>query len=98
MHMPCFAPSWFYQVSSSTPPNHHHHPSWRSCRPPWQAALPPTRHSSFLALTTLPEELLLARFVLVRRDTVQSPLAPLYDKTFCVLQRSTLFFLQQIGD
>jgi hypothetical protein len=40
--------------------------------------LPPlTRHNS--APSTLPEELLLGRFVLVRRDCAQLPLSPIYD-------------------
>jgi transposase InsO family protein len=39
-------------------------------RPP-----PPTRHNSAPAPSTLPEELLLARFVLVRRDGAQPPLS-----------------------
>ncbi len=43
-------------------------------RPP-----PPTRHNSAPAPSTRPEELLLARFVLVRRDGAQPPLLPIYD-------------------
>ncbi len=40
---------------------------------------PPTRHNSAPAPSTLPEELLLARFVLVCRDSAQPPLSPVYD-------------------
>ncbi len=43
-------------------------------RPP-----PPTRHNSAPAPSTLPEELLLARFVLVCQDGAQPPLSPIYD-------------------
>jgi hypothetical protein len=49
-------------------------------RPP-----PPTRHNSAPALSTLPEELLLARFVLVHRDGAQPPLSPIYDSPYRVL-------------
>jgi hypothetical protein len=41
-------------------------------RPP-----PPMRHNSAPAPSILPEELLLARFVLVRQDGVQPPLSPI---------------------
>ncbi len=46
----------------------------------------------------LPEELLLARFVLVRRDGAQPPLLPIYDGPYRVLERSTHFFLLEMGD
>ena len=46
-------------------------------RPP-----PPTRHNSAPAPSTLPEELLLARFILVRRDGAQPPLLPIYDSPY----------------
>jgi hypothetical protein len=62
-------------------------------RPP-----PPTRHNSAQAPSNLPEELLLARFVLVCRDGAQPPLSPVYDGPYRVLERSTHFFLLQIGD
>jgi hypothetical protein len=62
-------------------------------RPP-----PPTRHNSAPAPSTIPEELLLARFVLVRRDGAQPPLSPIYDGPYRVLERSTHFFLLDIGD
>jgi transposase InsO family protein len=39
----------------------------------------PEWHNSALAPTYLPEDLLLARFVLVHRDGAQPPLAPAYD-------------------
>jgi hypothetical protein len=56
------------------------------------------RHNSSPAPVTLPEILLLARFVLVRRDGAQPSLAPLYDGPFRVLERSTHFFHLQLGD
>ncbi len=58
----------------------------------------PTRHNSAPAPSTLPEELLLARFVLVRWDSAQPPLSPIYDGPYRVLERSTHFFLLEIGD
>ncbi len=57
----------------------------------------PTRHHTTPAPTALPEDLLLSRFVLVRRDAVQPPLSPLYDGPFLVLERSLHFFKIQIG-
>ncbi len=62
-------------------------------RPP-----PPTRHNSAPTPSTLPEELLLARFVLVRRDGAQPPLSPVYDGPYRVLERSTHFFLLEMGE
>jgi hypothetical protein len=62
-------------------------------RPP-----PPARHYAAPAPSTLPEELLLARFVLVRRDGAQPPLSPIYDGPYRVLERSTHFFLLEMGD
>jgi hypothetical protein len=62
-------------------------------RPP-----PPARHNTAPAPATLPEELLLARFVLVRRDGAQMPLSPIYDGPYRVLERSTHFFLREMGD
>ncbi len=50
------------------------------------------------APSTLPEELLLARFVLVRRDGAQPPLSPIYDGPYRVLERPTHFFLLEMGD
>ena len=47
--------------------------------------------------TSLPEDLLLARHVLVRKDGPHPPLAPLYDGPFLVLERSLRFFKLQIG-
>jgi hypothetical protein len=64
-----------------------------TCRPPLL-----TRHNSAPAPSTLPEELLLARFVLVRRDGAQPPLSPIYDSPYRVLVQSTHFFLLEIGD
>jgi hypothetical protein len=54
---------------------------------------PPTRHNSAPAPSTLPEELLLAPFVLARRDGAQPPLSTVHDGPYRVLERSTHFFL-----
>ncbi len=62
-------------------------------RPP-----PLTRHNLAPAPSTLPEELLQARFILVRRDGAQPPLSPIYDSPYRVLERSTHFFLLEMGD
>jgi len=62
-------------------------------RPP-----PPARHNTAPAPSTLPTKLLLARFVLVRRDGAQPPLSPIYDGPYRVLERSTHFFLLKMGD
>jgi hypothetical protein len=62
-------------------------------RPP-----PPARHNAALTPSALPEELLLARFVLVRRDGAQPPLSPIYDGPYRVLEWSTHFFLLKMGD
>jgi hypothetical protein len=59
---------------------------------------PLARHNASPAPSKLPEELLLARFVLVRRDDVQPPLSPIYDGPYRVLERSTHFFLLEMGD
>jgi hypothetical protein len=59
---------------------------------------PPTQHNSAPASSTLPEELLLARFVLVRRDGTQTSLSPVYDGPYRVLERSTHFFLLEMED
>jgi hypothetical protein len=62
-------------------------------RPP-----PPTRHNSAPAPSPLPEELLLARFVLVLRDGAQPPLSPVYNEPYRVLEQSTHIFFLEIGD
>ncbi len=62
-------------------------------RPP-----PPTWHNSALAPSTLPEKLLLARVVLVRRDGAQPPLSPIYDGPYGVLEQSTHFLLLEKGE
>jgi len=62
-------------------------------RPP-----PPAWHNAAPAPSTLPEELLIAHFVLVRRDGAQPPLSPIYDGPYRVPERSTHFFLLQMGD
>jgi hypothetical protein len=56
-----------------------------------------TSHHTTPSPISLPEDLLLSRFVLVRRDAVQPPLSPLYDGPFLVLERSLHFFKVQIG-
>jgi hypothetical protein len=58
----------------------------------------PTHHNSEPAPTALPEELLLARFMLVCRAGGQPPLAPIYDGPFPVMERSTHFFLPNPSD
>jgi hypothetical protein len=58
---------------------------------------PPVTCKSPPGPASLPEDLLLARHVLVRRDGSQTPLAPLYDGPFLVLERSLRFFKLQIG-
>jgi hypothetical protein len=60
--------------------------------------LPPTWHNSAPAPSTLPVELLLACFVLVRRDGAQPPLSPVYNETYRVLKQSTHLFCLEIGD
>jgi hypothetical protein len=57
----------------------------------------PTAHHTTPSPTDLPEELLLSRFVLVRRDAVQPPLSPLYEGPYLVLERSLHFFKLQVG-
>jgi hypothetical protein len=57
-----------------------------------------TQHNAAPALPTPPEDLMLARFVLVRHDGAQTPLAPLYDGPYRVLERSNHFFSLQIGE
>ncbi len=59
---------------------------------------PDTADTTQLSPSYLPEELLLARFVLVRRDSAQPPLSPIYDGPYQVLERSTHFFLLKMGD
>jgi hypothetical protein len=56
-----------------------------------------TSHHTTPSPISLPEDLLLSRFVLVRRDAVQPPLSTLYDGPFLVLERSLHFFKVQIG-
>jgi hypothetical protein len=57
----------------------------------------PTAHHTTPSPTDLPEDLLLSRFVLVRRDAVQPPLSPLYEGPYLVLERSLHFFKLQVG-
>jgi hypothetical protein len=49
---------------------------------------PPADHHNCPGPLSLPEELLLTRFVLVRRDGAQPPLSPMYDGPYLVLERS----------
>jgi hypothetical protein len=56
----------------------------------------PATCKSLTGPTSLPEELLLARHVLVRKDGPHPPLSPLYDGPFLVLERSLRFFKLQI--
>jgi len=56
-----------------------------------------TVHHTTPAPVSLPEDLLLSRFVLVRHDGAQPPLSPLYDGPFLVLERSLHFFKIQMG-
>ena len=55
-----------------------------------------TAHHTTPSPVSLPEDLLLSRFVLVRRDAVQPPLSPLYDGPYLVLERSLHFFKLQV--
>ncbi len=57
-----------------------------------------TTHHNTPAPLQLPEELLLARHVLIRRDGHAPPLAATYDGPYLVLERSLRFFKLQIGD
>jgi hypothetical protein len=57
----------------------------------------PTSHHSTPAPTQLPEELLLTKYVLVRKDGHVPPLAAAYDGPYLVLERSLRFFKIQIG-
>jgi len=57
-----------------------------------------TTHHNTPAPLQLPEDLLLARHVLIRRDGHSPPLAAAYDGPFLVLERSLRFFKLQIGD
>jgi transposase InsO family protein len=57
-----------------------------------------TTHHNTPAPLQLPEGLLLARHVLIRRDGHSPPLAAAYDGPFLVLERSLRFFKLQIGD
>jgi hypothetical protein len=59
----------------------------------------PTIHNTLPSVPdSLPEDLLLSRFVLVRQDAVQPPLSPLYTGPFLVLERSLHFFKLQVGE
>ncbi len=58
---------------------------------------PPVNHNNRPGPLTLPDELLLTRFVLVRRDGAQPLLSPMYDGPYLVLERSLRFFKIQVG-
>jgi hypothetical protein len=64
------------------------------------AGRPPisTSHHSTPDPAALPEDLLLACYVLVRRDGHQPPLSPTYDGPYVVLERSLRFFKVKIGN
>ncbi|MFN9908114.1 MAG: hypothetical protein ACK56F_18605, partial [bacterium] len=57
-----------------------------------------TAHHASPEPADLPEDLLLARYVLVRRDGHQPPLSPAYDGPYLVLERSLRFFKLKIGE
>ncbi len=57
-----------------------------------------THHHNTAGPTELPEELLLARHVLVRRDAAAPPLTAAYDGPYLVLERSLRSFKLQIGN
>jgi hypothetical protein len=59
---------------------------------------PPTAHHNTPAPLQLPEDLLQARHVLVRKDGHVPPLAAAYDGPFLVLERSLRTFKLQIGN
>jgi hypothetical protein len=56
-----------------------------------------TTHHSSPEPVTLSEDLLLARYVLVRRDRHQPPLSPAYDGPYLVQERGLRFFKIKIG-
>ncbi len=58
----------------------------------------PTQHHSTPAPQQLPEDLLLAKNVLVRRDGHVPPLAAAYDGPFLILERSLRYFKFQVGN
>ena len=58
---------------------------------------PPADHHNRPGPLKLPEELMLTRYVLVRRDGAQPPLSPMYDGPYLVLERSLRFFKLQVG-
>jgi hypothetical protein len=57
-----------------------------------------TAHHCLPAPPELPDQLLRATHVLVRRNAVQRPLSPLYDGPYLVLERSLHTFKLQMGD
>jgi len=56
-----------------------------------------TAHHTVPGPPSLPEELLLSKFVLVQVNGVQPPLAPLYDGPYLALERSLHYFKLQMG-
>jgi len=58
----------------------------------------PTEHHSTRAPQQLPEDLLLAKHVLVRRDGHVPPLAAAFDGPYLVLERSLRYFKLQVSD
>jgi hypothetical protein len=63
-----------------------------------RSPLPTVHKSPLKAPVCLPEELLLSRFVLIRQDSVQPPLSPLYSGPYLVLERSLHSFKLQVGE
>jgi hypothetical protein len=61
-------------------------------------AVLPTSHHNTPAPQQLPEDLLLTRHVLIRKDGHVPPLAAAYNGPYLVLERSLRFFKLQIGD
>jgi hypothetical protein len=58
----------------------------------------PTQHHSSPSPQQLPEDLLLAKHVLVRRDGHVPPLVAAYDGPYLVLERSLRYFKLQVGN
>ena len=94
----CLVPSWSSQVSFCPHPSRRRRISSKICQGLLAGRSPrSTSHHTTPSPISLPEDLLLSRFVLVRRDAVQPPLSPLYDGPFLVLERSLHFFKVRVG-
>ncbi len=86
--------SQFSKASFSAHQNRRRRRSSRSCSKHSTTEL---HHHNCPGPLSLPEELLLTRFVLVRRNGVQPSLSPMYDGPYLVLERSLHFFKLQVG-